>query len=109
MISLGIYRHYKGALYNVTGVAQNSTNGEDDEIYVIYHGLEMEPGHAGIRTRLRAYQQFHSLVHREDGSQCAEVCSGHPDICDDTVQRFTYLGSSLTNEMIEHRLAERDD
>lgn len=40
-MQLGIYKHYKGDLFNIIGVARHS---ERDEALVIYHYLDGTPG-----------------------------------------------------------------
>jgi len=37
----GLYKHYRGGLYHVLGVARHS---EDGEVLVVYHHLDGTPG-----------------------------------------------------------------
>ncbi len=40
-IALGVYRHYKGPLYEVIGLARHS---ETEEVFVMYRSLEQQSG-----------------------------------------------------------------
>jgi hypothetical protein len=46
----GIYHHYKGPLYVVLGVAEESTNGRPEEASVVYFSVEKEK----LRSRVEA-------------------------------------------------------
>ncbi|NCO43951.1 DUF1653 domain-containing protein [Candidatus Berkelbacteria bacterium] len=66
-IKLGIYRHYKGSLYRVTGVA---THSETLERFVVYQALYAERS-----LWVRPYEMFIESV-KVDGK---------------TIPRFTYV------------------
>lgn len=62
---LGLYRHYKGALYRVLFTALDSTNGiGEGRLLVVYVSLE----HGGIHVR--AETQFREVIGtNEDGTE----------------------------------------
>lgn len=64
---LGLYRHTKGDLYVVLGLAQDSTNGAADPYgwMVHYRSLRPPPGRAGVYVR--RYAQFVESVRCPDG------------------------------------------
>lgn len=56
-LQAGIYRHYKGQLYQVLGYAQDSTI--DGRIVVVYVGLELAGATAGRpRMNVRSVEDF---------------------------------------------------
>jgi hypothetical protein len=55
----GIYRHYKGALYQVLGAGAHTETGE---AFVVYH-----PVHEPFRLHLRPLQMFLEPVLLQDG------------------------------------------
>lgn len=58
----GIYRHYKGGLYAVLGLATNSTNGPlDDAKMVLYYSLTKH------RLFTRTIGEFNEKVKWPDG------------------------------------------
>ncbi|HSX14604.1 MAG TPA: hypothetical protein VLE72_01680 [Candidatus Saccharimonadales bacterium] len=97
----GIYRHYKGRLYEATHLTHNASSGGRVEIY--YVALEIDPSHEGPRHATREFREF--LIDRvhEDGSKCeckrvdypthSEVCSAKP--------RFEFMGQVFQRWMIE--------
>jgi hypothetical protein len=101
----GIYRHHKGPLYQVLGLAHDANA---DELYfagrnqdprneaygpayapygeravVVYFALELNPEHLGPRLAVRTVEDFTADV------------DGRP--------RFEYLGHELTREMTDGR------
>ena len=72
-MNAGLYRHYKGDYYVVIGVAQQSTNGEGDDLYVVYMSLEKR------QLRVRKFQEF------------VEDVDGHP--------RFRYVGGNAVGSL----------
>lgn len=102
----GVYRHYKGHLYLVLGLAHDANTTPDfykvgteavgmREV-VVYVGLELQEAQHGARLAVRTVEDFFSLVH-SDGSRCeGEVCirqhDGSGSSCD--MPRFTYLGAT---------------
>jgi hypothetical protein len=55
-LKAGVYKHYKGGLYLVLGVARHS---ESDEKYVAYVPLYVKPG---PRITVRPYEMFLETV-----------------------------------------------
>ena len=68
MISLGIYRHYKGQLYEAVGLAVHSETLEDMVIY--------KPLYGEGKTWVRPLVMWSELV----------------DVNGETVQRFKFIG-----------------
>ena len=60
MISLGVYRHYKGQQYEVLGVARHS---ETEEEFVVYRALYGDRG-----LWIRPLAMFTENVEKEGGS-----------------------------------------
>jgi hypothetical protein len=73
----GIYRHYKGLLVQILGVARHS---ETDEKYVAYVPLGVK---AGPRITVRPYDMFFEQV-EIDGKKQA---------------RFEFLGEAVSQEV----------
>jgi hypothetical protein len=94
----GVYRHYKGPLYQVLGYAHDA-NAEDladypammervyahnrgdvgvpdkptplgERVAVVYFGLTLDAAHTGPRLAVRSYDDFFAWVHPFDGSRC---------------------------------------
>lgn len=57
MIELGVYRHYKGNLYEVTGVAKHS---ETERWHVVYQPLYGDP--ATRHLWIRPLEMFTEMV-----------------------------------------------
>lgn len=72
----GVYRHFKGKLYLVLGVARHS---ETDEHFVAYVPLYSMPG---PRITVRPYADFFAIVERDGARQ----------------PRFTYVGEVAGDE-----------
>lgn len=71
-LRMGIYRHYKGPLYRVQGIAHDANN--EGRNVVIYIALQLDGAHTGYRDAVRTVEDFQAWVH-EDGSTCrADVC-----------------------------------
>lgn len=71
----GVYRHYKGQLYQVLGYASDADyTGRN---VVVYIGLELEGAQPGPRMHVRTAEDFRGLVKTGDGH---------------FVPRFSYLG-----------------
>lgn len=70
MTQLGYYRHFKGSIYRVVGVALHS---ETKEPLVVYHGVDDQ-------LWVRPEAMFAETVEHQGK----------------TVPRFTYLGKTLT-------------
>lgn len=83
----GIYRHYKGPLYQVFAPAHDA-NVEGREV-MVYMALELTKAHRGPRMAVRTVEDFVALVHPVDGSLCE-----HEDDCGKAQPRFLYVGQS---------------
>ena len=121
-IRLGIYRHYKGPLYQVLGLAHDANadtlassesaefelNPGDwpgvlgERIVVVYLPLQLDGAHLGPRMATRTLEDFLLPVcwdkdcHRF-GQSPVRQCSRDWDA---VKPRFDYLGSVLTESMI---------
>lgn len=74
-MKLGLYRHYKGNLYEVIGTA---THSETEEEYVVYRALYGE-GKLWIRPRI----MFSEEVFVEDRKVQRFEFVGESDLCQD--------------------------
>lgn len=134
-LQMGIYRHYKGPLYQVLGLAHDA-NAED--LYrplppaatfgirteyeplpvrwvVVYMPLELDGAHLGPRMAVRTLEDFVAEVHVVDREQAKEDWTY--ETCPDTktcvvprgfhLHRFQHLGPVLTPRMLEqHEIGE---
>jgi hypothetical protein len=75
-LKAGIWRHYKGHLYQVIGLASDASI--PDRRVVVYIGLELEDAAPGPRMHVREERDFTGLVHVDEK----------------LVPRFTYVGMS---------------
>lgn len=122
-LKAGVYRHYKGPLYLVLGLAHDANadtlgssgfieyEGEHDQQVtieplgerevVVYVGLALDAAHTGARLAVRTLSDFFAWVH-EDGSTCHHQNQGVWCNTDQTrtKQRFTYLGPRLEGDML---------
>lgn len=73
----GIYRHYKGGLYQCLGLAAHS---ETNERMVVYVALTVAPHLTGPRIRVRPFTLWNDDVVWPDGH---------------TRPRFSYVGTEL--------------
>lgn len=73
----GIYRHFKGGLYLMLGLARHS---ETDEKFVAYVPLSVR---SGPRITVRPYEMFFDEVTRDGVTQ----------------PRFTYVGEEVSDEL----------
>lgn len=93
--SLDYYRHYKGQLYLVIGIADDSNTDTLREV-VVYVGLQFDGAKPGHRMKIRTVEHFMGWV--EDPSFALVTFT------DGTTHRarlrYTYLGPVLTEEMI---------
>lgn len=105
---MGIYRHYKGPLYLVLGLAHDANaetlwtldaRGElecrGERTVVVYVPLQLDGAHTGPRMAVRTLEDFIADV-RADGSTCEHEPSLNHRLCK---PRFEYLGPELTAEM----------
>lgn len=58
----GVYRHYKGGLYWVLGLARHSESGEKMVVYVRLYSRQ------GIPMNVRPFEEFVGSVVAQDGS-----------------------------------------
>lgn len=104
-IRAGVWRHYKGPLYNVLGYSHNASDGNNPQ--VLYIGLELDSAKTGPRFATRDVEEWSELVctmhdgmswHSEEHEKITAVGrrTGYlnerqhqEDAC---VPRFTYLG-----------------
>jgi hypothetical protein len=117
-LRLGIYRHYKGPLYQVLGLAHDANADKllevrpdgnhsfvrdyEDPAYryvVVYMPLQLDGAHLGPRMAVRTLEDFFAFVNPRTGMP---FNGSGP-----AVSRFRYLGPELTSEMLgtppEHR------
>ena len=111
---MGIYRHYKGPLYQVLALAHDANH--DDRTVVAYMPLQLDGAHLGPRMAVRTIEDFLADVHVSQAGDNWPTCPGS-DLCpiverddagyvklgryDETHEsRFTYLGSVLTHDML---------
>jgi hypothetical protein len=89
-LKMGLYRHYKGQLYQVLGLAHDANSPE--RTCVVYFGLQLDGAHLGPRLAVRNLESgddpFFDWVVSPDGTSPA-------------VPRFDYLGPELTQEMLD--------
>jgi len=91
-MKLGIYRHWRGHLYQVIGVANDANSdtlyGNDEEQrwpngdrrVVVYIGLDLTDASAGPRMHVREVEDFKRWVHR-DGTECVHWAVGEHAYC----------------------------
>lgn len=118
-LPMGVYRHFKGGLYLVQGLAHDAnaeTLIDNDNFYagplgertvVVYVPLHLNPSHLGPRMAVRTLEDFCGLaevepyrLYCENPSACGggnDACSGHRST---QVRRFVYLGPELTADML---------
>jgi hypothetical protein len=75
-VAAGIWRHYKGGLYQVLGVGAHSETDERMVVYVSLTGAELP----GPRLRIRPFDLWFDIVQWPDGSHRS---------------RFEYVGLEL--------------
>lgn len=93
----GVYRHWKGPLYNVLGYSHNAS--DENRPQVLYSGLELDQAHTGPRFATRDVDDFNAYVCTMHGvewhsDEHAEMVAEDPRRCPDDamVARFAYLG-----------------
>lgn len=102
-ILAGVYKHYKGPLYQVIGYSHNAS--DDNNVQVLYIGLELDSAKVGPRFATRNWHEFFETVCTVHDGMPA-YCEEHEEIvrverldkrenCDylkHWVERFTYMG-----------------
>ena len=108
MIHMGIYRHYKGSLYQVLGLTHDAN--DYGRTCVLYISLELSRAHLGPRLIVRSVDDFIEQVCDQRGDCIANDHLYHTPECLEckehlrTVKhfdRFAYLGTVLTEEMLQ--------
>ena len=56
----GVYKHYKGSLYQVMGYSHNAS--DNNQIQVLYIGLELDPEKPGPRFATYNWREFFETV-----------------------------------------------
>lgn len=108
----GVYRHYKGPLYQVLGYGHDANDAARD--VVVYIGLQLDQAKTGPRLAVRTATDFHAHVHADrstcyadpNTSEAAHECSLIDDgtvtnlaqWIDTHTPRFRYLGPSWEGE-----------
>lgn len=95
----GIYKHWKGHLYNVLGYAHDAN--DPARKVVVYVPLYMEVGQKGPRMAVRTVEDFFDQVCRTSGisqSKCntSVWTDAGPEHVHDLVPRFAYQGPEVT-------------
>lgn len=90
----GVWKHYKGPLYQVLGYSHNAS--DDNNIQVLYIGLEIDPSKPGPRWATRDWKEFFETVCPEHDGMNA-YSDEHDNIrspCDplEWKERFEYMG-----------------
>jgi len=81
----GIYRHYKGPLYLVLGLAHDSN--DESRTAVVYIALQLDAAKAGPRLAIRTYEDFYTYINPKNGEKAAKSSPG-------AKPRFKYIGSN---------------
>lgn len=89
----GIYKHWKGPLYLVLGIAHDAN--EEDRTAVVYVPLELNKAHRGPRLAIRTLEDFMSDVH----IWTLETC-GQDENCHNQAHepRFAFVGITYEGE-----------
>ncbi|HSX18429.1 MAG TPA: DUF1653 domain-containing protein [Candidatus Saccharimonadales bacterium] len=82
----GIYKHYKGPLYLVLGLAHDAN--DEQRTAVVYIGLELDQAKAGPRLAVRTYEDFYAWVDPATGEELNRNNSK-------AIPRFKYIGQTL--------------
>jgi hypothetical protein len=104
-LRMGIYRHYKGPLYQVLGLAHDA--GYEGRVCAVYIGLQLDGAHPGPRMGVRDLGDFWDRIcfrgaciaeeHANTGCEdCVEHVAKFPH-----ANRYKYLGPELTAEMLK--------
>lgn len=81
----GIYRHYKGPLYLVLGLAHDSNY--EKRVLVVYIGLYLDEAKPGPRLAVRTYKDFYAWVNPSNGKAISQK---NPI----AKRRFEYIGQT---------------
>jgi hypothetical protein len=114
-VRMGIYRHYKGPLYQVLGLAHDANadafcNGIEEEMFpdgrtvVVYIGLQLDAAHLGPRLAVRTLEDFTAWVDVQEPTSTREApvngIAQRRLWMAEFRPRFAYLGPELTAEML---------
>lgn len=95
----GIYRHWKGPLYQVLGYAHDAN--DERRLCVVYMPLQLDGAHEGPRLAVRSYgdmdDAFDDWVHPDDGTVCLNDCHG-------SIPRFRWMGYAFKEWMLDASL-----
>lgn len=114
-ILAGVYRHYKGPLYLVLGLAHDANAEEfftaDEEKYfptgdravVVYVPLQLDGAHTGPRMAIRTDREigdaFYDIVcTRSEHTHYGEAVPLEEQVVCNAVERFTYIGPTWEGE-----------
>lgn len=99
----GVYKHYKGPLYQVMGYSHNAS--DENRIQVLYIELEIDPKKPGPRFATRDWREFFAFICPiHDGVDAYSAVHGSilndefvyegvmPCKPTDYLDRFTYMG-----------------
>ncbi len=110
--STGIFRHYKGPLYQAIGLAHDA-NADSfnifERIVVVYFGLQLDSTKTGPRLAVRSLSDWNAYVHtdirtgQEYGTKCENFVIMDQTFCHCDAQaphlnigrRFTFLGETF--------------
>lgn len=95
----GLYRHYKGGMYQVLGLGFDANI--DGRTTVIYIPLYLRDDQPGPRLTVRTVEDFFAEIDPHTGLLWHEHCNlvedeGQQCGCTGPVKRFTYLGATYT-------------
>lgn len=104
----GVYRHYKGPLYQVLGYGHDSNY--EGRAVVVYIGLQLDGAKTGPRLAVRTAEDFHAHLHADGttcyadpntpaaATECALIADGKVtnlrEWIDNHTARFEYFGPS---------------
>lgn len=95
----GIYRHYKGRLYEADHLMRDANDAS--RIGVHYIGLELDGAKDGPRHLVRTWEDWNANVH-EDGTTCENYDNENClDMAGKVKPRFHYLGPVYETVMRE--------
>lgn len=108
-LQMGVYRHYKGPLYQVLGLAHDAN--DETRTCVVYIALQLNGAHEGPRLAVRTLEDFAAWLNPERGESSAAPTTR--DIGDGATARlhkrlrglgwrprFEYLGPEFKRGML---------
>ena len=110
----GIYRHYKGPLYQALFLAHDANDAA--RVAVIYVPLQLDGAHEGPRPAIRTYDDFYGYVQPEFKLEMGlrEWKTQAPikqAACEEMgyIPRFLYLGPVFEKSMLQAMSQSGDD